>query len=276
MRTSASRSRLVTNAVSLRVLAPITCGYLLSVRDWMIHLESEPYIVAEHDRGVFAGGGKRLEAELRGRGDVFGTVTVEIPREGAFSATFLLRARTAGEAADMGSDVFLAALEEALRPLRFPLDSGLGTVTGIDAPVVAAVLARAHDHVEPPGPQNGEGDRFAETDNATTETVEINGYLVPAEVVHLLAVHLRALSGDWNGPAVKVALHLERSLEGGEERIHHVTGTEREAVCEALQSLISGDTERAFAEQLIVLLQGLAREADDQLDAETAQHENSA
>lgn len=231
------------------------------MRDWTIELKSEPYVVAEHDRGAFNHASERLETELSGSADAFGTM-VGIPLDGAFSATFSVRAKTAGEAAGRGCDIFLLALEEALRPLRFPVESELGLANGIDEPVIASVTARNHQSAsvtewsnDAPGPLDM---------NSAPGEVEINGYRVTSDTVHELAARLRALPDEWNRPAAKVALQLEMSAEGVRERSLHLDRSECDAVSEALQKWLGEIPGGTIADELIVLLQGLAREAAEQ------------
>lgn len=242
-------------------LAPSPVRYLLAMRDWTIELESEPYVVAEHERGAFNHAIERLETELSGSADVFGTV-VGIPLDGSFSATFSVRAKTAGEAAGRGCEIFLLALEEALRPLRFPLESELGLANGIDEPVIASVTARNHQRNHQSASvtaRNNDAPGLSDMNSAPGE-VEINGYLVTSDTVHELAARLRALPGEWNRPAAKVALQLEMSAERAGEPSLHVDGPECDAVSEALQKWLGEITGGRVADELIALLQGLARE----------------
>lgn len=233
-------------------------GYLFDMRDWTIEVRSEPYGVAEHDRGAFDHANERLKTELSGNADAFGS-DVGTPLDGRFSATFSLRAKTAGEAAERGCDIFLSVLEEALRPLRFP-ESELGPATGIDEPLIASVAARSHE----PASMTALNDAGGPSETAAAGEVELNSYRVTSETVKELTVRLRALPGEWKGPAAKVALQLEMSAEGAREPSLDIEGPECDAVCEALQKWIGEIPEGTDADELIVLVQGIARKAAEQ------------
>lgn len=238
------------------------------MHDWTVTLETEPYAVAEHDRSAFASAVGRLEAELGANDQVLGAVAAS-PREGAFSAVFSVRAESAGKAADRGCELFLLALEEALHPLRFPIATHHPAANGIGEPVIAAVTARSSLYEAAVGRPTGgpvAAAGLAGEDGAAA-SVEINGYAVPQGVARALAAHLRTLPGEWNGPAAKCAMRIEMTLTEGAERGVYVEGSEREAMCDALQGWIRESMADAEAEQLIALMQGLSRDATEQQPA---------
>lgn len=109
------------------------------MREWTITATSDPYSVSDYNRGGFADALERFADDLIGTDGV--TASVASLSDGAFGATFVVRAETTRDAADSGCEIFLEALSRALEPLLFPrfaVEVGTATFT-IEAPAIASV-----------------------------------------------------------------------------------------------------------------------------------------